>query len=63
MYLRGLLPPAVLSQAVQAERVMMNLQSLLKSNLDKHQYLMALQVREGWGAVGGGGVQCWAMPS
>lgn len=44
LYMRGLLPPAVLSQAVQAERVMMNINSKA-SNIDKHTYLMSLQER------------------
>ena len=44
LYLRGLLPPAVLSQEVQADRVMQMIRS--KSNdLDKHTYLLSLQVR------------------
>lgn len=44
LHLRGLLPPAVLSQEVQAERVMMNLRN--KANdLEKHTYLSSLQER------------------
>lgn len=44
LYLRGLLPPAVLSQEVQAERVMTNIRSKVKP-VDKHTYLMSLQER------------------
>ncbi|KAL4457781.1 hypothetical protein ABPG75_012646 [Micractinium tetrahymenae] len=44
LYLRGLLPPAVLSQEVQAERVLTNIRS--KANpVDQHTYLMSLQER------------------
>ncbi|PSC71621.1 NADP-dependent malic enzyme [Micractinium conductrix] len=44
LYLRGLLPPAVLSQGVQAERVMTNIRS--KENpIDRHTYLMSLKER------------------
>lgn len=46
LYLRGLLPPAVLSQEVQAERAMMNIRSK-PNDLEKHTYLMSLQVG-GW---------------
>ncbi|EFN58521.1 hypothetical protein CHLNCDRAFT_140591 [Chlorella variabilis] len=44
LYLRGLLPPAVLSQEVQAERVMTNIRSK-GTEVDKHTYLMSLQER------------------
>ncbi|PRW56101.1 NADP-dependent malic enzyme [Chlorella sorokiniana] len=44
LYLRGLLPPAVLSQEVQAERVMTNIRSKL-NGVDQHTYLMSLQER------------------
>jgi hypothetical protein len=44
LYLRGLLPPAILSQDTQAERVMLNVRSK-KDDLDKHTYLMSLQER------------------
>lgn len=44
LYLRGLLPPATLSQQVQAERVMLNL-SAMDSAISKHTYLMSLQER------------------
>ena len=43
LYLRGLLPPAVLSQEVQAERVLINIRSK-QNDLDKHTYLTSLQV-------------------
>lgn len=44
LYLRGLLPPAVLSQEVQLERAILNIRS--KDNpLDKHNYLSSLQGR------------------
>lgn len=44
LHLRGLLPSAILSQEVQAERAMINIRS--KANdLDKHTYLSSLQVR------------------
>ncbi|KAI3436725.1 hypothetical protein D9Q98_006140 [Chlorella vulgaris] len=44
LYLRGLLPPAVLSQEVQAERVMTNIRDKA-TEVDKHTYLMSLQER------------------
>ncbi|KAK9818384.1 hypothetical protein WJX72_011776 [[Myrmecia] bisecta] len=44
LYLRGLLPPAILSQEVQAERALINLRSKT-SDLDKHTYLASLQER------------------
>eukprot|EP00887_Chlorella_sp_A99_P002862 scaffold6.g2862.t1 len=44
LHLRGLLPPAVLSQEVQAERVMINMRSKA-SNVDKLVYLFSLQAR------------------
>lgn len=44
MYLRGLLPPAVLSQEVQLERTMLNIRSK-SSDLDKYTYLSSLQER------------------
>ena len=43
LYLRGLLPPAVLSQDVQAERAMINIRSK-SSDLERHSYLTSLQV-------------------
>ena len=43
LYLRGLLPPAVLSQEVQAERALVNIRSK-QNDLDKHTYLTSLQV-------------------
>ena len=43
LYLRGLLPPAVLSQEVQAERALVNIRSK-QNDLDKHTYLSSLQV-------------------
>jgi hypothetical protein len=44
LYLRGLLPPAVLSQEVQLERAILNIRS--KDNpLDKYTYLSSLQGR------------------
>lgn len=43
LYLRGLLPPAVLSQEVQAERCMINIRSK-SSDLERHSYLTSLQV-------------------
>eukprot|EP00890_Picochlorum_soloecismus_P002333 jgi/Picsp_1/30/NSC_00030-R1_malate dehydrogenase (oxaloacetate-decarboxylating)(nadp+) len=44
LYLRGLLPPAVLSQQVQSERVLINIRGM-KSDLRKITYLMSLQER------------------
>jgi malate dehydrogenase (oxaloacetate-decarboxylating)(NADP+) len=44
LYLRGLLPPAVLSQEVQAERVMTNLRNM-EVTVQKVTYLMSLQER------------------
>ena len=44
LYLRGLLPPAVLSQEVQAERALVNIRSK-SSDLERHSYLTSLQVR------------------
>lgn len=44
LHLRGLLPPAVLSQEVQAERVMTNVWQK-GSNVDKLTYLFSLQER------------------
>ncbi|KAG1681632.1 hypothetical protein FOA52_014141 [Chlamydomonas sp. UWO 241] len=44
LYLRGLLPPAILSQEVQVERIMLNLRGKA-SDLEKHNYLMSLQDR------------------
>ena len=49
LYLRGLLPPAVLSQEVQAERVMTNIRSK-QHPVEQHTYLMSLQVGEAAGA-------------
>ena len=43
LYLRGLLPPAILSQTVQAERVMINIRAKA-SDMDRHSYLTSLQV-------------------
>ena len=43
LYLRGLLPPAILSQEVQAERALINIRSK-QNDLDKHTYLTSLQV-------------------
>jgi hypothetical protein len=43
LYLRGLLPPAVLSQEVQAERSLINIRSK-SSDLERHTYLTSLQV-------------------
>jgi hypothetical protein len=44
LYLRGLLPPAVLSQEVQLERAILNIRS--KDNpLDKYTYMSSLQGR------------------
>ena len=44
LYLRGLLPPAVLSQDVQAERVLLNIRQM-KTTVRKVTYLMSLQER------------------
>jgi malate dehydrogenase (oxaloacetate-decarboxylating)(NADP+) len=44
LYLRGLLPPAVLSQEVQAERALINIRSK-SSDLERHSYLTSLQAR------------------
>lgn len=44
LYLRGLLPPAVLSQSVQAERVLLNIRGM-SSTEQKVVYLMSLQER------------------
>jgi len=44
LYLRGLLPPALISQDTQVERVMANLQEL-SSPLEQYQHLTALQER------------------
>jgi malate dehydrogenase (oxaloacetate-decarboxylating)(NADP+) len=44
LYLRGLLPPAVLSQEVQLERTVLNIRSK-DSDLDKYTYLTSLQER------------------
>ncbi|WIA32021.1 hypothetical protein OEZ86_002874 [Tetradesmus obliquus] len=44
LYLRGLLPPAVLSQEVQLERAILNIRSK-DSPLDKYTYLSSLQGR------------------
>jgi malate dehydrogenase (oxaloacetate-decarboxylating)(NADP+) len=44
LYLRGLLPPAVLSQATQAERVLANLRGL-PGDVAKVGYLLSLQER------------------
>eukprot|EP00775_Hariotina_reticulata_P006129 gene6129-6368_t len=44
LYLRGLLPPAVLSQEVQLERSILNIRSKADP-LDKHAYLSSLQGR------------------
>jgi hypothetical protein len=44
LYLRGLLPPAVLSQEVQLERAILNLRSK-EDPLDKYTYLSSLQGR------------------
>jgi hypothetical protein len=44
LYLRGLLPPAVLSQEVQLERTMLNIRSK-DSDLEKYTYLTSLQER------------------
>nr|BAU61574.1 NADP-dependent malic enzyme [Gonium pectorale] len=44
LYLRGLLPPAVLSQEVQVERILLNIRSK-EGPLDKSTYLQGLQER------------------
>jgi hypothetical protein len=44
LYLRGLLPPAVLSQEVQLERTVLNIRSK-DSDLEKYTYLTSLQER------------------
>lgn len=44
LYLRGLLPPAVLSQEVQLERAILNIRSK-EDPLDKYSYLQSLQGR------------------
>lgn len=44
LYLRGLLPPAILSQDVQADRALKNLRNMA-NDLDRHSYLTALQER------------------
>eukprot|EP00798_Chlamydomonas_sp_ICE-L_P018130 gene18125-24570_t len=44
LYIRGLLPPAVLSQEVQLERIIMNIRSK-EGNLDKFSYMQSLQER------------------
>jgi malate dehydrogenase (oxaloacetate-decarboxylating)(NADP+) len=44
LYLRGLLPPAVLTQEVQLERSILNIRSK-PSPLEKHSYLSSLQGR------------------
>jgi malate dehydrogenase (oxaloacetate-decarboxylating)(NADP+) len=44
LYLRGLLPPALLSQEVQVERTILNIRSK-ESNLSKFMYLTSLQER------------------
>ncbi|KAI8472774.1 MAG: NADP-dependent malic enzyme [Monoraphidium minutum] len=44
LYLRGLLPPAVLSQEVQLERAILNIRSK-DTALDKYSYLQSLQNR------------------
>jgi malate dehydrogenase (oxaloacetate-decarboxylating)(NADP+) len=51
LYLRGLLPPAVLSQEVQAERALVNIRSK-SSDLERHSYLTSLQVPALCAAVG-----------
>ena len=43
LYLRGLIPPAFMSRAVQVERVMTNLREMT-SVFEKHSYLNSLQV-------------------
>lgn len=52
LYLRGLLPPAVLSQEVQAERALINIRSK-PNDLEKHTYLSSLQVCSHRAAVAG----------
>ena len=52
LYLRGLLPPAVLSQEVQAERALINIRSK-PNDLEKHTYLSSLQVCGHRAAVAG----------
>ena len=44
LYLRGLLPPAVLSQEIQAERVILNIRNM-PDNIQKVTYLLSLQER------------------
>lgn len=44
LYLRGLLPPAILSQEVQVERIMLNIRNKA-SVLEKHTYMQSLQER------------------
>jgi malate dehydrogenase (oxaloacetate-decarboxylating)(NADP+) len=44
LYLRGLLPPAVLSQEIQAERVILNIRNM-PGNIQKVTYLLSLQER------------------
>mmetsp|Transcript_19147 Transcript_19147/g.53619 ORF Transcript_19147/g.53619 Transcript_19147/m.53619 type:complete len:624 (+) Transcript_19147:96-1967(+) len=44
LYLRGLLPPVILSQEVQLERTMLNLRTK-SSDLDKYTYMQSLQER------------------
>lgn len=44
LYLRGLLPPAVLSQEVQLERAVLNIRSK-ESDLDKYTYMSSLHER------------------
>ena len=44
LYLRGLLPPAILSQEVQLERIIMNLRSK-EGALEKYTYMQSLQER------------------
>jgi malate dehydrogenase (oxaloacetate-decarboxylating)(NADP+) len=63
LYLRGLLPPAVLSQEVQLERAILNIRSKADP-LDKHAYLSSLQGRNerlfyrcGGGSQGGNCLQ------
>lgn len=40
MYLRGLLPPAVFTQDVQADKVMINIRSMA-NDLEKHNYYLS----------------------
>lgn len=56
LYLRGLLPPAVLSQEVQAERALVNIRSK-QNDLDKHTYLTSLQVN----VVGHSSIFCMSV--